>query len=187
MSEAENQTVIGGREEVSAILRQTDGRLLVVAGPCSIHDTKGALEYAHQLAALRRELAGEFCIVMRVYFEKPRTTVGWKGMIYDPHLDGSDDIQTGLKKARALLLEITSMGLPTAPPPPVTTLTTPAGMPALSSACTRRSALSGASDAGLMTTVLPATSAGAIFHAGIAMGKFQGVMSATTPSGLRIV
>jgi len=114
MSEAENETVIGGRNEVSAILKQTDARLLVVAGPCSIHDTKGALEYAHQLAELRRELAGQFCIVMRVYFEKPRTTVGWKGMIYDPHLDGSDDIQTGLKKARALLLEITSMGLPTA-------------------------------------------------------------------------
>ena len=96
MSEAENETVIGGRNEVSAILKQTDARLLVVAGPCSIHDTKGALEYAHRLAGLRRELAGQLCI------------------IYDPHLDGSDDIQTGLKKARALLLEITSMGLPTA-------------------------------------------------------------------------
>ncbi|MEY2408485.1 MAG: 3-deoxy-7-phosphoheptulonate synthase [Verrucomicrobiota bacterium] len=114
MSDAENRTVIQGRNEVCAILNQTDPRLLVVVGPCSIHDTKGALEYAHQLAALRQELAGQFAVIMRVYFEKPRTTLGWKGMIYDPNLDGSDDIQTGLKKARALLLEITSMGLPTA-------------------------------------------------------------------------
>ena len=114
MSEAENRTVIAGRDEVSAILRQTDPRLLVVVGPCSIHDTKGALEYAGRLAVLRRELAGQFAIVMRVYFEKPRTTIGWKGLIYDPQLDGSDDIQTGIKKARALLLEITSLGLPTA-------------------------------------------------------------------------
>src|SRR6185436_6168267 len=114
MSEAENRTVVEGRNEVSAILKQTDPRLLIVVGPCSIHDTKGALDYAQRLAALRRQLSGHFAIIMRVYFEKPRTTIGWKGMIYDPHLDGSDDIQTGLKKARALLLEITSMGLPTA-------------------------------------------------------------------------
>ena len=114
MSEAENRTVIAGRDEVSAILRETDPRLLVVVGPCSIHDTKGALEYASRLAVLRHELAGQFAIVMRVYFEKPRTTIGWKGLIYDPQLDGSDDIQTGIKKARALLLEITSLGLPTA-------------------------------------------------------------------------
>jgi 3-deoxy-7-phosphoheptulonate synthase len=114
MSEAANRTVVVGRDEVISILKQTDPRLLLVIGPCSIHDTKGALEYAHKLAALRVEFADEFAIIMRVYFEKPRTTIGWKGLISDPHLDGSDDIQTGLKKARALLLEITSMGLPTA-------------------------------------------------------------------------
>ncbi|MGH2522346.1 MAG: 3-deoxy-7-phosphoheptulonate synthase, partial [Anaerolineales bacterium] len=114
MSEAANRTVVAGRNEVISILKQTDPRLLLVIGPCSIHDTKGALEYAHKLAMLRAEFADEFAIIMRVYFEKPRTTIGWKGLISDPHLDGSDDIQTGLKKARALLLEITSMGLPAA-------------------------------------------------------------------------
>ena len=114
MSETENRTVVGGRNEVAAILKQTDPRLLVVVGPCSIHDTKGALEYARRLAILRTQLADRLAIVMRVYFEKPRTTIGWKGLINDPHLDGSDDIATGLKKARALLLEITSMGLPAA-------------------------------------------------------------------------
>ena len=113
-SEAANRTVVTGRNEVISILKQTDPRLLLVIGPCSIHDIKGALEYAHKLAALRAEFANEFAIIMRVYFEKPRTTIGWKGLISDPQLDGSDDIQTGLKKARALLLEITSMGLPTA-------------------------------------------------------------------------
>jgi len=88
--------------------------LLVVLGPCSIHDPKGALEYAQRLNTLRQELADKLCIVMRVYFEKPRTTVGWKGLIYDPHLNGSDDIQTGLHQARELLLQINQLGLPAA-------------------------------------------------------------------------
>ena len=114
MTEASNTTVVSGRNAISAILKQTDPRLLVVVGPCSIHDPKGALEYASKLNRLREELADQFCIVMRVYFEKPRTTVGWKGMIYDPHLNGSDDIQAGLKEARKLLLQITGMGLPAA-------------------------------------------------------------------------
>ena len=83
-------------------------------GPCSIHDVKGALEYGQRLNLLRQELAGQLEIVMRVYFEKPRTTIGWKGLINDPHLDGSYDIDSGLKKARRLLLELTGMGLPTA-------------------------------------------------------------------------
>ena len=113
-TEASNQTVVSGRQTISAILRQTDPRLLVVVGPCSIHDPKGAIEYASRLNSLRRELEDQFFVVMRVYFEKPRTTIGWKGLIYDPHLDGSDDIQTGLRKARELLLEITRLGLPTA-------------------------------------------------------------------------
>ena len=114
MTEASNCTVVAGREAISAILKRTDPRLLVVLGPCSIHDTKGALEYAGKLNELRQELGDQFCLVMRVYFEKPRTTVGWKGLIYDPHLDGSDDIQTGLRKARELLLQITGLGLPAA-------------------------------------------------------------------------
>src|SRR5882672_2448776 len=107
MTEASNETVVSGRNAISSILRQTDPRLLVVVGPCSIHDPQSALDYATRLNALRQELADQFCIVMRVYFEKPRTTVGWKGLIYDPHLNGSDDIQTGLRMARELLLEIT--------------------------------------------------------------------------------
>ena len=114
MTEASNQTVVSGRQTISSILRQKDPRLLVVVGPCSIHDPKGALEYANGLNSLRRDLEDQFFVVMRVYFEKPRTTIGWKGLIYDPHLNGSDDIQTGLRKARELLLEITQLGLPTA-------------------------------------------------------------------------
>jgi 3-deoxy-7-phosphoheptulonate synthase len=112
--EAINATVARSRERVIRILRQEDPRLLVVIGPCSIHDEKGALEYAEKLNALRKEFADRMEIVMRVYFEKPRTTIGWKGLINDPHLDGSQDIETGLKIARKLLLEITGMGLPAA-------------------------------------------------------------------------
>src|SRR5258705_3180789 len=113
-SETANRTVVTSRQNVTRILEQKDSRLLVVAGPCSIHDVKGALEYGMKLAALRQEFAGQMEIVMRVYFEKPRTTIGWKGLINDPHLDGSYDIETGLKKARRLLVELTGMGLPAA-------------------------------------------------------------------------
>src|SRR3989454_680551 len=114
MTERANQTVVEGREIVKRILRGDDPRLLVIVGPCSIHDVDGALEYAQKLNRLREELANQLCVVMRVYFEKPRTTIGWKGLINDPHLDGSYDIDTGLKKARRLLLQITGMGLPAA-------------------------------------------------------------------------
>lgn len=114
VSEASNRTVFESRERISRILEQKDERLLIVTGPCSIHDPEGALEYATRLNGLRRELAGRLEIVMRVYFEKPRTTIGWKGLINDPNLDGTYDIETGLKKARELLLELTSMGLPAA-------------------------------------------------------------------------
>ena len=114
MTETSNKTVVTGRETISAILNQQDRRLLVVVGPCSIHDPKGALEYASKLHQLQQEVSDQFCIVMRVYFEKPRTTVGWKGLIYDPQLDGSDNIQAGLRTARQLLLQITGMGLPAA-------------------------------------------------------------------------
>jgi len=114
MSAASNQTVVLGRDAIGRVLRQEDARFLVVVGPCSIHDTGAALEYAAKLNQLRQELAERLCIVMRVYFEKPRTTIGWKGLINDPHLDGTYDIEAGLQKARALLLQITGMGLPAA-------------------------------------------------------------------------
>ena len=113
-TDAANATVARSRERVIRILRQEDPRLLIVVGPCSIHDEKSALEYATRLAALRKEVAGKMEVIMRVYFEKPRTTIGWKGLINDPHLDGSQDIETGLKIARKLLLDITGMGLPAA-------------------------------------------------------------------------
>jgi len=114
VSEAVNATVARSRERIIRILRQEDPRLLVVIGPCSIHDEKSALEYAAKLNALRQEFADRMEIVMRVYFEKPRTTIGWKGLINDPHLDGSQDIETGLRIARKMLLAITGMGLPAA-------------------------------------------------------------------------
>ena len=105
-----NATVAHSRERVVRILEHEDPRLLVIIGPCSIHDEKGALDYAARLNTLRGKLAGRLEIVMRVYFEKPRTTVGWKGLINDPHLDGSQDIETGLKIAREVLREIVGMG-----------------------------------------------------------------------------
>src|SRR5215471_70108 len=112
ITEAASRTVLQGRQAIQRILRQEDRRLLVIVGPCSIHDPEAALEYADRLNALHQELADRLYVVMRVYFEKPRTTVGWKGLIYDPHLDGSDDIGTGLRLARQLLLTINAMGLP---------------------------------------------------------------------------
>lgn len=108
------ETVLAGRDAVERIIQRRDPRLLVIAGPCSIHDPQGALEYARRLVALRRELAAHAEIVMRVYFEKPRTVVGWKGLIHDPHLNGSRDMGTGIRLARELLAEIVGMGLPTA-------------------------------------------------------------------------
>ena len=114
MTEGANHTVFEGREAIKRILRQEDPRLLVIVGPCSIHDVSGALEYAQKLNRLRLELADQLCVVIRVYFEKPRTTIGWKGLVNDPRLDGSYDIESGLKKARQLLLAITTMGLPAA-------------------------------------------------------------------------
>ena len=113
VSEAASATIFEGRNEISAILNGQDDRLLVLAGPCSIHDTKAAREYA----ALLKEAIGEFSadlrIVMRVYFEKPRTTIGWKGLINDPYLDESFKINDGLRLARHLLLDLAEMGVPT--------------------------------------------------------------------------
>lgn len=114
LTDVVSATVAQSRERVIRILKQADPRLLVVVGPCSIHEERGALEYAARLNALREELADRMEIVMRVYFEKPRTTIGWKGLINDPHLDGSQDIEAGLKIARRLLAEIVGMGLPAA-------------------------------------------------------------------------
>lgn len=102
------------RDLIRNILRGDDNRLLVIVGPCSIHDVNAAHEYGEKLAVLRTELADHLEIVMRVYFEKPRTTTGWKGLINDPHLDGSYDINTGLRLARKLLLDLAHLGLPAA-------------------------------------------------------------------------
>jgi 3-deoxy-7-phosphoheptulonate synthase len=107
-------TVFRAREAIHRILHGADDRLLVVIGPCSIHDPNAAIEYARLLAAERARLETDLAIVMRVYFEKPRTTVGWKGLINDPRLDGSFRINEGLRLARGLLLDVAEMGLPTA-------------------------------------------------------------------------
>ncbi|WP_026919471.1 3-deoxy-7-phosphoheptulonate synthase [Gordonia shandongensis] len=100
------------REEIAAILAGRDDRLIVVVGPCSVHDPVAALDYARRLAPLAQEYADSLKIVMRVYFEKPRTTVGWKGLINDPGLDGSFDVERGLRTARSLLLDVIDLGLP---------------------------------------------------------------------------
>jgi 3-deoxy-7-phosphoheptulonate synthase len=105
------EVVLRGRKEVGAILRGEDDRLLVVVGPCSVHDVVAAVEYAGKLSAKAAELGDDLCVAMRVYFEKPRTTTGWKGMINDPHLDGSGDVNTGLRMARDLLLHVLELDL----------------------------------------------------------------------------
>ena len=102
------------RREISDIIHKKDKRLLVVVGPCSVHDPLAALDYGKRLKALADELKDELYIVMRVYFEKPRTTVGWKGLINDPKIDGSFDVEHGLHIARELLLELAELGLPLA-------------------------------------------------------------------------
>lgn len=108
------QTVLAGREVVHNILDRKDPRLFVVIGPCSIHDPEAALDYAARLKKLADEVSDTLYIIMRVYFEKPRTTVGWKGLINDPYMDDSFHIEKGLYKARELLLKITELGLPIA-------------------------------------------------------------------------
>ncbi|WP_413441665.1 3-deoxy-7-phosphoheptulonate synthase [Synechococcus sp. MIT S1220] len=108
------RTVASARQRIQAILRGEDQRLLVIVGPCSVHDVEAARDYARQLAPLREAYRDELEVVMRVYFEKPRTTVGWKGLINDPHLDGSYDINTGLRRARKLLFDLACEGMPAA-------------------------------------------------------------------------
>jgi 3-deoxy-7-phosphoheptulonate synthase len=112
LGEVEAQTVEHTRAEVRAVLDGTDDRLLVVTGPCSVHDPKAALDYAARLVQLRGRYSGDLLIVMRVYFEKPRTVTGWKGLINDPGMDESFDVHRGLRTARRLLLDILAQGMP---------------------------------------------------------------------------
>jgi 3-deoxy-7-phosphoheptulonate synthase len=112
LSPEQADVVLRGREHIAAIVNGEDDRLLTVVGPCSVHDLDAAMEYARLLSAKAGDLDGELCVAMRVYFEKPRTTIGWKGMINDPHLDESGDVNTGLRMARGLLLDVLSLGLP---------------------------------------------------------------------------
>src|SRR5688500_2043593 len=111
LGDERTKAVVRGREQVTAVLDRDDDRLLVVAGPCSVHDPEAALEYANRLAAATADLGDDLLVAMRVYFEKPRTTVGWKGLINDPHLDGSGDVNSGLRIARELLLHVLDVGL----------------------------------------------------------------------------
>jgi 3-deoxy-7-phosphoheptulonate synthase len=113
-STVSTQNILKTRSAIHHILHQGDDRLLVIVGPCSIHDTEAGMEYARRLLDVRTRLGGELLIVMRVYFEKPRTTVGWKGLINDPHLDGTYDINSGLEKARRFLLDVNEIGVPAA-------------------------------------------------------------------------
>ncbi len=112
LSAALSERILGYRTTIENILDRKDHRLIMVVGPCSIHDTEQALLYANKLKALADKVSDTIFIVMRVYFEKPRTTVGWKGLINDPHLDDTFDITTGLQQARTLLLQLTEIGLP---------------------------------------------------------------------------
>lgn len=114
LSEELSNSISAWRQEIVDILTGKDQRLLVIVGPCSIHNPSAALEYAKKLAVLRKKHQKDLNIIMRVYFEKPRTTIGWKGLINDPHLDGSCDVQHGLSLARKLLLDIAKLGVPAA-------------------------------------------------------------------------
>jgi 3-deoxy-7-phosphoheptulonate synthase len=113
IGERSSETIARGREHVQRVLRGDDDRLVAVVGPCSIHDPAAGLDYGRRLVKVAREFEADLLVVMRVYFEKPRTIVGWKGLINDPHLDGSFAINEGLRLARRLLLELAEMGLPT--------------------------------------------------------------------------
>ena len=114
LDKAASEIVSITRKKIQSILNGIDQRILVIVGPCSVHDVDAAIEYANRLAPLRDKYKQKLEIVMRVYFEKPRTTVGWKGLINDPHLDDSYDINTGLRKARGLLLDLAKKGMPAA-------------------------------------------------------------------------
>jgi len=112
LTERASEVTYSARQDIHRILHGADDRLLVIIGPCSIHDPKAAVEYAHQLKAQKDRFQADLLIIMRLYFEKPRTTVGWKGLINDPHLDGSFQINEGLRTARRLLVELNELGMP---------------------------------------------------------------------------
>ncbi len=114
VSDTASNVINKGRESFCNILNYKDDRFVVIAGPCSIHDTKAAMEYAGKLMELKKKFDDKLLIMMRVYFEKPRTTTGWKGLVNDPHLNNTQDMATGLKIARKLLIDIAELGLPTA-------------------------------------------------------------------------
>ncbi|MGA8295431.1 MAG: 3-deoxy-7-phosphoheptulonate synthase [Acidimicrobiales bacterium] len=114
LTAGQQEVVLAGRIAAASILRGADDRLIVVVGPCSVHDPASALEYARRLRALRSQVGEELVLIMRVYFEKPRSALGWKGLINDPGLDGSNRVNDGLYTARSLLLEILSLGVPVA-------------------------------------------------------------------------
>ncbi|WOH37446.1 3-deoxy-7-phosphoheptulonate synthase [Thalassotalea fonticola] len=114
LSESDREFILSSRQVISNIIHKKDSRLLVISGPCSVHDVEAAKEYGRKLKALHDKYQDTLYIVMRVYFEKPRTTVGWKGLINDPHMDGSFDVATGLETARELLIYLTELGLPLA-------------------------------------------------------------------------
>ncbi len=114
ISSAVSELVFKSRQTISDIIHEKDDRLVVVVGPCSIHDPKAAIEYAHKLKKIETNLSSELKIIMRVYFEKPRTTIGWKGLINDPNLDDSYDVNKGLREARKILLKVNEIGLPAA-------------------------------------------------------------------------
>jgi len=114
LSERAAEVILRARTEIEGVIHGNDERKLVIVGPCSIHDPEAALEYASRLLQVSARLADRLLIVMRVYFEKPRTTVGWKGLINDPHLDGSFDIPKGIRTARTLLRDVAEMGMPAA-------------------------------------------------------------------------
>jgi len=114
LSDRASEVVARARTQIESVIHGQDKRKLVIVGPCSIHDPDAALEYANRLCEVSERLSDRLLIIMRVYFEKPRTTVGWKGLINDPHLDGSFDIPTGIRKARTLLRDLAEMGIPSA-------------------------------------------------------------------------
>ncbi|WNC69490.1 3-deoxy-7-phosphoheptulonate synthase [Thalassotalea nanhaiensis] len=114
LSQSDREFILNSREVISNIIHKQDSRLLVISGPCSVHDVEAAKEYGRKLKELHDKYKDTLYIVMRVYFEKPRTTVGWKGLINDPHMDGSFDVAAGLETARELLIYLTELGLPLA-------------------------------------------------------------------------
>ena len=113
ISSETSEFVINSRQEIANIIKKDDQRLLIIVGPCSIHDPKAALEYAEKLSPLIKKYKEKMMIVMRVYFEKPRTNIGWKGLINDPDLNGKNNIEHGLKTSRKLMLDILNLGVPT--------------------------------------------------------------------------